>query len=93
MRPKFRRYFPEVAVPLYMGRLMDVGAMREEGEIRPLSVDPKDDYLVALAVASGVSYLVSGDPHLLDLETSATGGISTLVLTPREFLEQLRREG
>lgn len=99
-REKFRRYLPIESVPLFLSRLA-LAASRasggplpynppyEEGEIVPVSADPKDDYLVALAVASGASYLVSGDNHLLDLETRATGAIATPILTPREFLEQL----
>ncbi len=99
-REKFRRYLPIESVPLFITRLA-LAASRasggplpydppyEEGEIVSVSADPKDDYLVALAVASGASYLVSGDPHLLAVETSATGAISTPILTPREFLEQL----
>ncbi len=100
-REKFRRYLPIESVPLFISRL-ELAASRasggplpydppydDEGEIVPVSDDPKDDYLVALAVASGASYLVSGDPHLLDLlQTSAPGAISLPILTLREFLEQ-----
>lgn len=90
MRPKFRRYFPEEAVPLYLGRLMDAGALREEGEVRPYSPDPKDDYLAALARSSGADYLVSGDPHLF---RSPYLSPPFVVLTPRGFLEELERPG
>lgn len=93
MRPKFRRWFPEEAVPLFLGRLHAVGTPHEEGEIEPVTADPKDDYLVALVAASGAGYLVSGDPHLLDVETSPTGGIAIPILNPREFSEHLRRSG
>ncbi len=98
-REKFRRYLPIESVPLFISRLA-LAASRasggplpydppyEEGEIVQVSADPKDDYLVALAVASEASYLVSGDPHLLDLQTSAPGAISLPILTLREFLEQ-----
>lgn len=63
-REKFRRYLPIESVPLFLSRLA-LAASRasggplpynppyEEGEIVPVSADPKDDYLVALAVASG----------------------------------------
>ncbi len=89
MWPKFRRYFPEEAVPLYLGRLIDAGTMYEEGEIRPASPDPKDDYLVALAHASNADYLVSGDPHLLGLGDRSP----FMSVTPRDFLEELERSG
>ncbi len=48
--------------------------------------DPKDDYLVALAQASGADYLVSGDPHLV---RASLGKGGAAVLTPRQFSELL----
>jgi putative PIN family toxin of toxin-antitoxin system len=52
---------------------------------RVRSVDPKDDYLLALAAHERVP-LVSGDAHLLAL------GERLPILTPRQFLEQLERD-
>jgi putative PIN family toxin of toxin-antitoxin system len=46
------------------------------------SVDPGDDYLIALA-AAGEALLVSGDDHLLSL------GMSPAVLSPSAFLTRL----
>lgn len=37
-------------------------------DVHPLSPDPSDDYLIALAVASNAPVLVSGDDHLLGLD-------------------------
>jgi predicted nucleic acid-binding protein len=37
-------------------------------EILPQCRDPKDDYLLALAIASDAHYLVTGDADLLDLK-------------------------
>ena len=48
------------------------------------SIDPGDDYLLALARASGAAVLVSGDPHLTGLK-----GPDPPVLTPRQFLDRL----
>jgi predicted nucleic acid-binding protein len=44
--------------------------------------DPDDDYLVGLAKASGSDFLVSGDPHLTELDDPQPP-----VLTPRSFLD------
>jgi predicted nucleic acid-binding protein len=55
--------------------------------------DPDDDYLIAVAIGSAAELLVSGDSHLLDLETDMTSGVSTTIITPREFLEQMKRPG
>jgi uncharacterized protein len=54
-----------------------------EGPAPIHSPDPADDYLLALAAREQVP-LVSGDEHLLGLRGRAP------VLSPREFLDQLR---
>jgi predicted nucleic acid-binding protein len=46
------------------------------------SRDPKDDYLI-VAAASARATLVTGDAHLLELESSIP------VLSPRSFLDSL----
>ena len=50
--------------------------------------DPKDDAVVACAVEGQADYLVSGDEDLLVLHAYE----GTQVVTPRRFLEILRRE-
>ena len=50
--------------------------------------DPKDDAVVACAVEGQADYLVSGDEDLLVLHVYE----GTQVVTPRRFLEILRRE-
>jgi predicted nucleic acid-binding protein len=47
-----------------------------------LCPDPEDDYLIALAQATGADYLVSGDKHLSDVTMPPS-------LSPRAFLEIL----
>ncbi len=42
-------------------------AVADPTQVEPVSPDPSDDYLVALAVSSGAAALVSGDAHLLGL--------------------------
>ncbi len=49
----------------------------------PLSEDPGDEYLIALARAVSADALVSGDPHLTRLRSRIP------VRTPREFLDSL----
>lgn len=48
-------------------------------------LDPKDDVIVATAVAAKADHLVTGDRHLLAL--GAHAGIR--IVTPREFLDLL----
>lgn len=63
-RPKFRRYLPEEAIPSAVRRVRDAATLAEEGEIECLLDDPKDDYLIALALAAQADVIVSGDRHL-----------------------------
>lgn len=50
----------------------------------PVSRDPRDDYLVALARATSAHVLVSGDDDLLDLDLP-----DLKIVSPREFLDLL----
>jgi uncharacterized protein len=48
--------------------------------------DPRDDYLVALAEASGAEAIITGD---LDLLVIDPGELAVEVITPRQFVERL----
>jgi putative PIN family toxin of toxin-antitoxin system len=52
-----------------------------------VSADRDDDYVLACALDGDVEYIVSGDPHLLDLKSYK--GIQ--ILTPRDFVEVMDR--
>lgn len=59
--------------------------------------DPDDDYLAGVAVRGGASIIVSGDRHLLDLPdrriADGVGNTLARILTPREFMDKLKRQG
>ena len=62
--------------------------MTDLPRLQAVPADPKDDMVVATAVAAKAEYLVTGDrKHLLSLGTYE--GIQ--IVTPREFLELLDR--
>lgn len=86
-RPKFRSYVSLEESAIYVDLLRRGGVPLDDPppEIG-LTPDPGDDYLVALAPAAGALALVSGDRHLLDLESP-----SPPVLSPRQFLARLQR--
>ena len=69
--------------------IADLAALAElAGElpaIKAVPLDPRDDAIVATAIAAGADYLISGDRHLLTL--NAYRGIR--ILTPRQFLDLL----
>jgi putative PIN family toxin of toxin-antitoxin system len=50
-----------------------------------ISRDRDDDFVLACAVDGKVDYIVSGDPHLLDLKSFK----KIPILSPREFAEQV----
>lgn len=54
-------------------------------DINAVDDDPDDDKFLEAAVAGHVDYLVSGDQHLLDLDSFR--GIN--IVTPREFYDHL----
>jgi len=65
------RYFAEFVEP--------------QEDIRAVEDDPDDDKFLEAAMAGDVDYLVSGDRHLLNLDTFR--GID--IVEPRTFYEQL----
>lgn len=88
-RPKFHRWLTPEEAGLFVSELRAVASVHEDRGF-PLrrSRDPADDYLLALAQAASVDYLVSGDGDLTDLDHA-----SLQILTPRAFLELLHKAG
>ena len=84
-RPKFSPYVQPAEAAAYVSMLREEGVTIADPAPEPgLTPDPGDDYLLALARASGAAVLVSGDPHLTGLK-----GPDPPVLTPRQFLDRL----
>ena len=84
-RPKFRtRVTPDEALE-FAALLERAAEMAPDPQPQPgLTPDPSDDYLVALARAARVDYLVSGDTHLTGIPD-----MDPPVLTPRAFLDRI----
>ncbi|MBQ0129756.1 MAG: putative toxin-antitoxin system toxin component, PIN family [bacterium] len=66
-RPKLRKYFREENVLLLEEWMNQHFVMVEIDDIPKRRRDPKDDYLLELAVRANAIYLVSGDKDLLDI--------------------------
>lgn len=85
LRSKFRKYLSEAEAIEYVDLFHRLAtAVPDPPEVHGLTPDPGDDYLVNLARAAKINFLVSGDPHLTDLSDPWPP-----VLTPRAFLERL----
>ncbi|MDQ3508281.1 MAG: putative toxin-antitoxin system toxin component, PIN family [Actinomycetota bacterium] len=83
MRSKFRRYLSEDEASKYIERFRKRATMLPDPDSIPRATpDPKNDYLVALALSVDADFLVSGDPHLTKLEDAPVR-----VLSPRGFLD------
>ncbi|ADR36906.1 PilT protein domain protein [Oceanithermus profundus DSM 14977] len=85
-RPKFRSYLSVAEAKRYVAllrRWAEVASDVESGEA--FTTDPKDDYLVALALSSRADLLVSGDKHLTGIEHPRVP-----VLTPRQAVGLLK---
>jgi len=83
-RPKLRRHFDEAEVSGFLALLRGLAESVGDPDTEHIinSRDPKDDFLIA-AAASARATLVTGDAHLLELESSIP------VLSPRSFLDSL----
>ena len=88
-RPKFAKYFHSEDVE-------QLRHWREQnmtnvplGDIPSRCRDPKDDYLLELAVQANAIYLVSGDSDLLDIGTIGDCRIMTVQQFEKEILTQL----
>lgn len=89
LRAKFRRYVTTDEAEAFVEMVRGQSEVLDDPPLTEprLSDDPQDEYLIALARSARVDALVSGDPHLTRLRRSIP------VRTPREFADQLMREG
>lgn len=84
-RPKFEAQAAEGRATAYIEALAAGATIHADpAEPPPVSPDPDDDYLFALAAASSAELIVSGDGHLTGLASPPIA-----VVTPREFAERL----
>ena len=67
-KPKLQKYFQPNQIATFFSFLKGVSLIVPIKEITPLCRDPKDDYLLALSIASGASFLVTGDTDLLEMQ-------------------------
>lgn len=86
-REKFRRWLTEDEASRFVAGVSAIADVLPDppAPSRPVTADPKDEFLVALARVADVVALVSGDPHLTDLVNH-----DPPVLTPAAFLNRLR---
>ncbi len=80
-RPRIQKRLPaDRAVALLDDLVTLLEVVADPSNVEPVTRDPKDDYLVALAMEHGVDFIVSGDKDLLEWEEQ-----SPPVMTPAAF--------
>jgi len=96
-RPKFRRYLTIEEVQDYIiwphDGAVEISEELDQTLVQGVTGDPDDDYIAGVAYLGEADMIVSGDPHLSNLDAirRADGGIISRVLTPRAFLDELER--
>ena len=84
-RPKLSTYVKPGAGAAFAEQMQRLGEWHADTVDPPSATrDPKDDYLVALALAAGAEAITSGDDDL-----HAANDLGVDVLTPRELLTRL----
>lgn len=84
-RDRFRVWVTSEQVAEYIDAVRQRAELVDDPEeIRPLSRDPDDDYLIALSREQGADALVSGDADLTTLELDDLD-----IITPRQLLDRL----
>jgi putative PIN family toxin of toxin-antitoxin system len=66
-KPKLQKYFQTNQITTFFSFLKGVSLVVPIQKIATLCRDPKDDYLLALSVASDADFLVTGDADLLEM--------------------------
>ena len=86
LRDKFRKYFPIEDAMLLLTWMSANATSVTITDIPVRCRDPKDDYLLELAVQAKAIYLVSGDSDLLDLGNIGDCRIMTVAQFEAEWL-------
>ncbi|MEK6939005.1 MAG: putative toxin-antitoxin system toxin component, PIN family [Nanoarchaeota archaeon] len=85
--PKFN--FSEEQKDLFLSIIMEVATFVEtSGKVKRIKEDPDDDIILETALVGNAEYIISGDPHLLNIKTFT--GIK--IVTAAEFLDIYQKE-
>ena len=80
-RPRIRKYISEVQAETFLDLLCEIALLVEPAQGPAICRDPKDDYLLYMAIAAQADYLVSGDNDLLTLDYI----VDTKIITYTDF--------
>lgn len=84
-RPKFARYFNPKDVHDFVQFLRENALCFKVEQISPRCRDPKDDFLLELAIVANADILLSGDTDLTDMKRIR----NCRIMTVSEFLKKM----
>lgn len=85
--PKLRPYLPRGAVGLVVNGLRTAEVLLKRVPGGATAPDPDDDYLIAMAIATGAHFLVSGDRNVLSIRRIGP----TRIVSAQRFASMLAR--
>ena len=85
-RPKFKKYFSKEDIEQLIDLFEFYGEIAQVKSKIELCRDPKDDFLLSLAIDSKADNLITGDNDLLDLRTIG----KTKIITMTDYLKKIR---
>lgn len=90
-KPRVRRFLSAARIQRFIGVAIDEAVFVEPALSFPHCRDPKDDVVIATAVAAHAEYIVTndGDLHEAALATRLRDECGIQVVWPNEFLETL----
>ena len=77
-RPKFRRFFSTANIEELLGTIGEYADFVNVKSPVEICRDPKDNFLLALAVDGGADFLLTGDKDLLELNQFGQTAITTI---------------
>lgn len=85
-RPKIRKYISKQQSGEFIGMYKKVSiTIKPTVSIQEIEEDPDDDKFLECAIEADVDYIISGDPHLTNIENYKEINI----VTPKQFLEKV----
>ncbi|MCF2503459.1 putative toxin-antitoxin system toxin component, PIN family [Dyadobacter sp. CY107] len=84
-RPKFKKYFSSDDLEAILQSIEEFADFVHVTTVTTLCRDPKDNFLLSLAIASKADYLLTGDTDLLDIKKIT----NTEILTISQFLQKI----
>ena len=90
-REKFRKYFSESDIDALSVKMKKVAKIVRTKSIQTLCRDPKDNFLLELAVDGKADYLITGDDDLLVLKTFEKTKIITITEFQTKIIHNLKK--